>query len=361
MSLNIVVVGCGAVAQRLYAEPLRQLEKRRMLRVVALVDPHLAHLGAMGHAFRRASTFDDLTSVWKKCSIDLTLVLTPAHLHASQAAEAMSHGSHVLCEKPMATTVRDCDQMIAAACQNDRILAIGMIRRFFPAFATLRNLIRKGHLGEVESFDFREGRRFDWDVTTSAAFRNRNAGGAGVLFDIGPHVLDALDWVFGSLQVLSYADDALSGVEANVVMQLQSAKCPGRVQLSWDSPLANELRVHGTKGEAILRVDQFDKLAVNTGGQWAETSVDMAFAADVKPVSPTRLTPRHYGHAITCQLIQTIRAIHFKEAPAVDGATGRKCVALLESALAVARPLEMPWLGHDHQEAYRSLHWTSAT
>lgn len=360
MTLSIAIVGCGAVAQRLYLEPLRQLERRGILRVAALVDPQPAHVRALQRAFRQAKSFDDLSEVWKQGTIDLTLILTPAHLHALQAAAALSHGSHVLCEKPMAMNVADCDSMNAAAREAKRVLAIGMIRRFFPAVATLRSLLHSGQLGDIQSFDYREGRRFDWEVTTPAAFRRRSEGGTGVLFDIGPHALDVLGWVFGDLEIVSYADDALAGVESNAAIEVDSPICPGRVQLSWDFPLANELRIGGSKGQAVLRLDQFDRLATNAPGRWEEVSLDAAFPGGLEAASTLKIIPRDYGAAITCQLIQTIRAIQLHEAPAVDGEAGRRCVALLEAALAMARPLDMPWLAHEQQEAYRSLHWTSA-
>ena len=97
--------------------------------------------------------------------------------------------------------------MIAAARKMGRVLAVGMIRRFFPSFAQLREWVVRGELGEIRSFSYREGKVFDWDVKSPAGFLP--GGGAGLLFDIGSHVIDLLIWLFGVPDVLSYADDAL--------------------------------------------------------------------------------------------------------------------------------------------------------
>jgi hypothetical protein len=73
-------------------------------------------------------------------------------------------------------------------------------------------------------------------------------------------------WFIGASEVVSYSDDALGGVEGNVLLDLETQVGPGTMQLSWDFPLANELRVQGSEGEAVLRLDLFDKLAVRKGG-----------------------------------------------------------------------------------------------
>src|SRR5262249_40700940 len=154
------------------------------------------------------------------------------------------------------------------------------------------------------SFKYREGKKFDWDVTTPASFRTKQQGGTGVFFDIGPHVIDYLMWLFGVPKVVSYADDALAGVEANVMMHLQFRTCSGSVQLSWDSPLKSELRVYGSRGQAVLRVDQLDKLAIDMGAGFEEVAADDSFAADLCQPCAGTLRPRLYTQSIYCQLIQ---------------------------------------------------------
>jgi predicted dehydrogenase len=324
-----------------------------------LVDPNAANSRAMQASFRRATIDTDLTSLWTHGSPDLTLVLSPAHLHSTHSIAALEHNSHVLCEKPMATTVADCDQMLAAARRMDRVLAVGMIRRYFPAFASLAHLVHSGELGKIQSFDYREGKQFDWDVTTPAAFQRRFHGGAGVLFDIGPHAIDLLGWLFGTSEVLFYADDALSGIESNVAMELQLDLSRGRVNLSWDSPLSNELRVFGSKAEAVLRLDCFDRLAVSTSSQFTERRTSVSFPADIERPCRVWISPTDYHQAMYCQLIQTVRAIRLHEAPAVDEELGRHCVSVMEKALSIARPLDTPWLSTTRQAAFRGLHWTS--
>ena len=358
MAFRTLVVGCGAVAQRLYRKPLAQLSKQKMIEVVGLVDPAREHADAMLSAFAGARHFTTLEEACKAAKPELTLVLTPPHLHCAQTEMAFAHGSHVLCEKPMANSSAECLRIQDAARVANRVLAIGMIRRYFPAFARLRELVQSGALGRLQSFEYREGHKFEWAVTTPAAFRPRAKGGAGVLFDIGTHALDFLQSVFGELAVHQYADDAAGGVETNVAMRLRAADCVGSLNLSWDVPQVNELRVVGVASEAVLRIDRFDQLAVGRRGAFVPQTTDVSFPVDLG-LDPKRVVPRSYSDAVLCQLVQVLRAIKFDERPAVDGQGGASCIRLIEHALSKASPLPEPWLAPREQAAAAQLHGSS--
>jgi predicted dehydrogenase len=355
MSVRTNVVGCGAVAQRLYRKPLAQLAKRGLIEVVALVDPAVTHAREMGAAFPAARHFKSLEEACAATRPELTLVLTPPALHCAQTLTALAHGSHVLCEKPMANSSAECARMIDAATATKRVLAIGMVRRFFPAFAHLRQIVQSQELGALRSFEYREGHKFEWAVTTPAAFRPRSQGGAGVLFDIGTHALDFLRSVFGDLTAEEYADDAAGGIECNVSMKLAAPQGRGSLDLSWDVPQVNVLRVVGERAEAALRLDRFDQLAVTVNGAFVPRLIDQSFPADIDREG-RRIVPLSYADAVLCQLVQVLRAIALDEQPAVGGAEGAACIALLENALAMARPLPEPWLSAPQRAAAARLH-----
>jgi predicted dehydrogenase len=358
MGIRTLVVGCGAVAQRLYRKPLLQLVKRDLIEVTGLVDPASEHAREMQTAFPKARHFTGLEDACVALRPELTLVLTPPALHCPQTLTALAHGSHVLCEKPMANSSDECARMNDAAARAQRVLAIGMVRRYFPAFAQLRQLVKSNGVGAVQSFEYREGYKFEWAVTTPAAFRPRSQGGAGVLFDIGTHALDFLASVFGTLTATGYADDAAGGIEANLAMKLRAPDCAGSLDLSWDVPQLNVLRVFGAQGEAALRLDRFDQLAVNTGRGFVAQSIQQSFPVDLA-ADGRRIVPLSYSDAVLCQLVQVLRAIALGERPAVDGAEGESCIALLEQALGMASPLPEPWLSSREQTAASRLHWSA--
>jgi predicted dehydrogenase len=357
LPVQVAIVGCGAVAQRLYRGPLRQLEKLNIVRVASLVDPVPLHADSLGTSFPLAKKYRDLDDALARSAPDLALILSPAHLHRTHVVQALRHHAHVLCEKPMASSVDACAAMQAAAVDANRLLAIGMIRRYYPAFSQLKEVIDTGRIGDLVSFEYREGHKFEWDVTTPAAFRPRPEGGTGVLFDIGPHVIDHLNWTFGPLAINAYFDDAWAGVESNARIDVITPSCPGTIHLSWDHPQSNELRVRGTRGDAVLRLNRFDQLAIGTSGRYESQRISAAYPADLQPQGRT-LSPVSYPQAIYCQLIQTLRAIALGEPVAVDAESGQQTVALLESALDVAQPLATPWLEEWEQAAAAERHWT---
>src|SRR5687768_15905916 len=96
--IEIMVVGCGAVAQRLYRDPLRRLARQGLVRVAALVDPAAAHADSMHAYFRGARAFSDLAAAFDAIPAQLALILTPAHLHCEHTLGALVRGCHVLCE-----------------------------------------------------------------------------------------------------------------------------------------------------------------------------------------------------------------------------------------------------------------------
>jgi predicted dehydrogenase len=355
MTLDTMIIGCGAVAHKLYGRPLQKLERAGDIRVVAVVDPYLQQARSLQSSFPRARIYEHANDAIQAALPKVTFVLSPAHMHAEHAVMALQSGSQVLCEKPMATSVRDCATMIDSAAQSDRVLSIGMVRRFFPSFRRLKQLIEDDVLGQIRTFEYREGKRFDWDVATPAGFQKRQERGGGVLFDIGPHAIDLLLWLFGTLCVVSAEDDALAGVEANVRLQLKTSECTGLLQLSWDVPLANYLRVQGDKAEAVLPLDRFDRLAVKKRNCYEELDCGYAFPADTLKVARRHCSPSLYTDAIHCQLIQFIRSIRWGERPSVEGPAGQDCISIIEDAGCIRQPMDMDWLDPRRRERYREL------
>jgi hypothetical protein len=81
--------------------------------------------------------------------IDAAVIATPTFTHRDLAVEALGAGLHVFCEKPMALTSQECDDMIAAAERAGRVLQIGYVRRFQPEFVEASARIESGEIGDV--------------------------------------------------------------------------------------------------------------------------------------------------------------------------------------------------------------------
>lgn len=133
--------------------------------------------------------------------IDAVYIATPVHLHAAQTIAAAEAGKHVLCEKPMAMNVQECERM-TAACQAHHVkLGVAYYRHFYPAVARVKEVIRSGEIGQpvviqinaFERFNPEPGHPRHWFVEKAKA-------GGGPMFDFGCHRIEVLLNIFGLIK-----------------------------------------------------------------------------------------------------------------------------------------------------------------
>lgn len=136
--------------------------------------------------------YADYHALLKRRDIDLVVNATPSYLHAPVTVDVLKAGFHVLCEKPMASTVKEVDQMIAASKKARRVLAIFQQARFYPYFQQMRKVINSGVLGRIVQISVASNgfsRRWDWQTLQDWS--------GGSLLNTGPHSLDQMLQLFG--------------------------------------------------------------------------------------------------------------------------------------------------------------------
>jgi predicted dehydrogenase len=154
-----------------------------------------------------ASTETDWRRLVERDDVDLVDICTPGDTHAEIAVAALEAGKHVLCEKPLANTVAEAEQMVAAAERAaDRGVRamVGFTYRRVPAIALARRLVVDGRIGQVRHV--RAQYLQDWiaDPAVPMSWRlERERAGSGALGDIGAHVVDLATYITG---------EALTGV-----------------------------------------------------------------------------------------------------------------------------------------------------
>ena len=128
--------------------------------------------------------------------VEALSVCLPSALHRSVTEESLQMGCHVMCEKPMALSVTDCEAMIAAAKAAGRLLSVAQVVRFFPEFANAHNLVKKGGVGNPAVVRTRRGGGFPgW-----SSWFGDEAQSGGILFDLAVHDIDWLLWTFGPVE-----------------------------------------------------------------------------------------------------------------------------------------------------------------
>jgi predicted dehydrogenase len=178
----------------------------------------------------------------------------PNHLHVPVTIEALKAGKHVLCEKPIALTAAEAEQLVEAERASGKLVAEAFMVRWHPQWLTARKLVAEGAIGEVRavqvSFSY-----FNDDPTN---VRNMNDIGGGGIYDIGCYCIISGRWFFGSEpeKVVSIIDrDPKFGTD-----RLASAlvKFPGGRQLSFmvSTQLVpyQRVQVFGTKGRIEIEI-----------------------------------------------------------------------------------------------------------
>ncbi|SQD77047.1 oxidoreductase [Moritella yayanosii] len=130
----------------------------------------------------------------KNSDVELVIITAPNDVHFSLAKTALEQNKHVIIEKPFVTNVADGEELIALAAEKGLILSVYNNRRWDGDFLTVKKLIQEGSLGEVKCFEshfdrFRPEVRQRW--------REQSASGGGILFDLGPHLIDQTLQLFG--------------------------------------------------------------------------------------------------------------------------------------------------------------------
>jgi predicted dehydrogenase len=272
-------------------------------------------------------------------------VASPPKFHAPQTTALLTAGIHVLCEKPLAGSLAEAEHMVAAARNADRLLAVGLFRRFFPAMQTIKALVSGGALGAPSSFRITEGGVFNWPASSASFFQKQHSQG-GVLLDLGVHVLDLICWWFGEPSSITYADDQMGNLEANSHLCLSyPSGLQGEVHLSRDTPCSNRYEIQFERGLVGWQVGEANQLDVRfsgspfrLAGELRQPATDTAHAAQVDQSADS------YHQTFVRQILNVAAAVRGLEPLDVSAAEALASMRLIDFCYANRQLLSMPWL-----------------
>lgn len=325
--LKIAVVGCGSVTKFFH---LPAIVRSNEVELVALVDKSLTRARELAaeQCSAEPAILDDYRQIFGKA--EAAIVAVPNFLHAQVAVDLLDHGLHVLVEKPMALNSGDCELIEAAATRNNRVLALGMARRFCDSYKFVKQVLQQRLLGNIKRFDVREGWIFNWQAASDALFRKETAGG-GVLLDIGVHVFDLLLWWFGDCELMGYSDDSEGGLESNCEIRLRfQGGVPGVVELSRTRKLRNAFIIEGERGTLTIDAGFASGASLSLTGENNALSGRVTSSND----SDDALHLAFYN-----QLEDFVRATRNGSAPFVPGSEGKRAIQLIEACYARREPL----------------------
>ncbi|HEU4693781.1 MAG TPA: Gfo/Idh/MocA family oxidoreductase, partial [Vicinamibacterales bacterium] len=247
--VRYAVVGLGHIAQVAVLPAFAHA--RRNSRLTALVSDDRAKLKALAKKYRVDGTFtyDEYDACLEQ--VDAVYIALPNSMHAEYTSRAANAGVHVLCEKPLAVTADECEQMIEACRENKVKLMVAYRLHFEEINLKAVDLVRAGRIGEPKFFNS----SFSMTVRRGD-IRTKKAFGGGSLYDIGVYCINAARYLFRAEPTEVVAMSVHSGVKALSEIDESTAAIlrfdGGRVAsfvTSFNAADVAEYRVVGTKGQ----------------------------------------------------------------------------------------------------------------
>ncbi len=331
--VRLGLVGCGAIGAA-YVKVSEQIPEAK---ITGVVDPDEAR--AQKFALRiGCDCFPDLASLLKKDDIDAVIVATPHYTHKQMSVAASDSGKHVLCEKPMALSLHDCDEMIHAAQKTHKKLMIGHCFRFRRSNSKIKAVIGQGQIGRILVV-YASG-FLGWQAPGTWHppnwYRRRDYFGtfiAGGLI----HQIDLIRWMVGEIKSIfarldnfmhkedyDYPDYYLISVRFSngAIGTMESGMVVRKAE--------NMIKIDGEKGTIISR--QLDgaqtKVSVVLEGHEEQ---DLLF--DREGAHGTDLESETMpAEALKFEMEHFIECIQTNKKPLVDGAQGRKAVEVVIAA-----------------------------
>ncbi len=262
--------------------------------------------------------------------LDGVVVMSANTAHEDDVIRAASNGKHVFVTKPIATTLAAARRMIDVCARNHVVLAVEHQTRREPALRKLKEILASGALGDVRLVEANYCTPTGLKIAEGDWRGREGECPGGTLIQIGIHVIDALQYLFGRVsRVLSWQDSKGLQVEMPCVtatlLDFESG-LRGYLGSTYLSSFSHWIRVYGTKKNAVY--NELGGLTL-TADSWEDGEVHEAVApaADVTAPMP----------AVVEQMAEFARCIRTGERPETDGENGLRNLAVVLAAVESAR------------------------
>ena len=246
------IVGLGRIAETEIAPAVTAAPNGRLAGVVSRTAAKAEEFAARHGA---AAAYDDYRALLEDPAVDAVYIATPNALHADQVVAAAEAGKHVLCDKPLATTVADAGRAVAACEAAGVRLGITFQTRNHEGMGDIRDLLAAGGIGSVRlvQVSLGTGRKLPQGWRTDPAL-----AGVGVMHNLGVHAYDLLRFLLGAEVVEATAVvDVEPGFSVDTLaLALLRFDNGALAYVNANQSLPNtqqDLSVHGTEGTVLAR------------------------------------------------------------------------------------------------------------
>jgi predicted dehydrogenase len=274
MILRWGIIGCGDVAERKGGPALYGVTDSELVAVMRRDAAKAADFARRHDAKRWYQRVEDLVN---DPEVNAVYVATPVYLHRAHTIQAAQAGKHVLCEKPMAMDVQECQDMVDVCRENRVKLMVAYYRRTYPIVQRMRTLLAQDVIGRPMLVRINlTGHYGLTDPDAPLPWRvDPLMGGGGVLFDVGSHRLDVLHYLLGPVRQVSAFVETLRAsypVEDSVVLSAKLANgMHGVANFNWNiGSSTDDFEIYGTEGKMTARSLEVGHLEVYRGAELVE-------------------------------------------------------------------------------------------
>jgi predicted dehydrogenase len=274
--VNMGLIGCGWISENAHIPSLLKIEG---VIVKSVFDISIERAKRLADAFNIKNYFDKIEMFFNS-GIDAVIIATPNYTHVDYSLQALRHGIHVLCEKPIAFSSKDMNEIIKVSKKNQVLFVPGFVNRWRQDIKRIQEFILSDKIGDIKKIDAGWLRK-NGIPRPGTWFTNKDLSGGGALIDLGSHIADICLMFLGDKKYVDYSL-TISQInnmtkEANAADWFQSRSSAGlsadvedtayasikfeneiilNLTLSWSFPVSGDctyINIIGTHGSLRLK------------------------------------------------------------------------------------------------------------
>ena len=307
------VLGAGSVAHRRAIPAINETDGAMLLALFNRTEEKAKQMAEEHGAKRYYTSVDELIADEE---LDALYISSPTHLHCEHVLKAAERGLQILCEKPMAMNVEECENMLKACEENNVSLQICFLFRFHSIFRNIKKLIDEGELGEIievrmpilKNLRVPEG---GWRIVKSQ-------GGGGALMDLAAHSVDMFRYLLGEIsEVTAFCSTFINDYEVeetgSVMMRMENGAHVITDTSFVVSGCDIVFEIYGTKGWVVV---------YNDDGWMVKTVLN----------DEVKVEKSEWQNLFRAQFEHIARCMAGEEEPIVTGMDGLKNIQALNAA-----------------------------
>jgi predicted dehydrogenase len=308
------IAGCGYFAEHTFIPALSILRRSKLVSLYSHKKKRAQQLAEISGATGYFNNYDEFL----KSDINCVYVASVNSHHHEQVIKAANAGKNILCEKPLAITSDQAEEMVNACKENNVFLAVNYVHRFHPHVVKAKELIRNQTLGKLVSINL----NFNFDFPPGSNYRfNKKLSGGGAFRDLGTHMIDLLRFFGGEIiEINGYLDNLVYKSEvddfATAIVKFKNEGY-GYLNVSFNNKKAfNRIEILGHKG--AISIERF----IGVKNQSAKLTILLDDEA--------KMSFRKRGNKINYLLRSVQKSFIKNEQPLITGEDGLINMKLME-------------------------------